>query len=193
MLWTLLFGLCYVIDQSACLLLQSCAVDPGAVSSNIYANSRLPSPIRWFIRNMHAPTRDGARAVLHAATAPWPPLVPQHAQQYKPHPRELRVSLALTSTALVCGDCNVKTFVAVMFDSNQQPYMHPLVLCVLVPPLLPLFTPAPPPLLPHTPCTACRLLFWQVPTRAVSAVLCKRYVCVSCYWLVLCQEGCRLA
>ena len=71
---------------------QSCAVDPGAVSSNIYANSRLPSPIRWFIRNMHAPTRDGARAVLHAATTEWPSVSTQPAQLYKPQPHELRVS-----------------------------------------------------------------------------------------------------
>lgn len=50
------------------VLVQSCAVDPGAVSSNIYANSRLPSPVRWVIRNLHAPTSDGASAVIHAAT-----------------------------------------------------------------------------------------------------------------------------
>ena len=54
------------------VLMQSCAVDPGAVSSNIYANSRLPSPVRWFIRNLHAPTSDGASAVVHAATTPMP-------------------------------------------------------------------------------------------------------------------------
>ena len=72
---------------------QSCAVDPGAVSSNIYANSRLPSPIRWFIHNMHAPTRDGASAVLHAATTDWPLVAVSPAQPYKPQPHELRVSL----------------------------------------------------------------------------------------------------
>ena len=88
---------CAVIDKSFCTAMQSCAVDPGAVSSNIYANSQLPSPIRWFIRNMHAPTRDGASAVLHAATTPWPPVTPQHAQQYKPQPRELRVNCCLSS------------------------------------------------------------------------------------------------
>ncbi|DBA88373.1 TPA: hypothetical protein ACH3X2_004873 [Trebouxia sp. C0005] len=52
--------------------IQSCAVDPGAVSSNIYANSHLPSPVRWVIRNLHAPTSDGASAVIHAATTPMP-------------------------------------------------------------------------------------------------------------------------
>lgn len=71
---------------------QSCAVDPGAVSSNIYANSKLPSPIRWFIRNLHAPTRDGASTVLHAATTPWPAPTPPPAQRYKPQYHELRVS-----------------------------------------------------------------------------------------------------
>ncbi|KAL3146845.1 hypothetical protein ABBQ38_014819 [Trebouxia sp. C0009 RCD-2024] len=72
--------------------IQSCAVDPGAVSSNIYANSKLPSPIRWFIRNLHAPTRDGASTVLHAATTPWPAPTPPPAQRYKPQYHELRVS-----------------------------------------------------------------------------------------------------
>ena len=84
--------------------MQSCAVDPGAVSSNIYANSRLPSPIRWFIRNMHAPTQDGASAVLHAATTPWPAVTTPPAQQYKPQPRELRVSCAqLPSLISACS------------------------------------------------------------------------------------------
>ena len=54
------------------MLVQFCAVDPGAVSSNIYANSSLPAPVRWFIRNLHAPTSDGASAVIHAATTPMP-------------------------------------------------------------------------------------------------------------------------
>lgn len=75
--------------------MQSCAVDPGAVSSNIYANSKLPSPVRWFIRNLHAPTRDGASAVLHAATNPWPAVTPQPAQQYRPHSDELPVSFVM--------------------------------------------------------------------------------------------------
>ncbi|DBB18666.1 hypothetical protein WJX82_009325 [Trebouxia sp. C0006] len=52
--------------------IQFCAVDPGAVSSNIYANSCLPAPVRWFICNLHAPTSDGASAVIHAATTPMP-------------------------------------------------------------------------------------------------------------------------
>ncbi len=54
------------------VLVQFCAVDPGAVSSNIYANSCLPAPVRWFICNLHAPTSDGASAVIHAATTPMP-------------------------------------------------------------------------------------------------------------------------
>lgn len=69
---------------------QSCAVDPGAVSSNIYANSRLPSPIRWFIRNLHAPTTDGAQAVIHAATTPWRPVTTPPGQPYTPESSELR-------------------------------------------------------------------------------------------------------
>ena len=165
-------------------------MDPGAVSSNIYANSRLPSPIRWFIRNMHAPTRDGARAVLHAATTPWPSLVPQLAQQYRPHPRELRVSLPLHHSSCLQYVRSPSPLFVVMFDSNHQVYMHSLVVPLLASSHT---TPPPIPPSPQTPCKACRLLFWQVSTHAVYAVLCKRYVCVSCYWLVLCQEGCRLA
>lgn len=86
-----------VFDFAASILrcklvcVQSCAVDPGAVSSNIYANSRLPGPIRWFIRNLHAPTKDGASAAIHAATAPWQEPVLKKGQQYRPRPSELRV------------------------------------------------------------------------------------------------------
>ena len=83
--------------------MQSCAVDPGAVSSNIYANSRLPSPIRWLIQNLHAPARDGANAVIHAATIPLPPATVQPGQQYMPEHKELRVRDFLV--ALDCWSC----------------------------------------------------------------------------------------
>ncbi|DBA73310.1 TPA: Retinol dehydrogenase 13, variant 2 [Trebouxia sp. C0004] len=63
--------------------IQSCAVDPGAVSSNIYANSGLPSPVRWLIRNLHAPTSDGVSAVIHAATTPWQPMINVSPQNVK--------------------------------------------------------------------------------------------------------------
>ena len=55
------------------LLLQACAVDPGAVSTNIYKDSRLftRQPLKWLIENLYAPPRDGAAAVVHAASAPW--------------------------------------------------------------------------------------------------------------------------
>ncbi|CAL8464655.1 g4190 [Coccomyxa elongata] len=52
---------------------QACAVDPGAVATNIYKDSRLftRQPLKWLIQNLYAPPRDGAAAVVHAASAPW--------------------------------------------------------------------------------------------------------------------------
>ena len=47
---------------------------------------------------MHAPTQDGASAVLHAATTDWGPASTQPAQLYKPQPHELRVSNLFTNT-----------------------------------------------------------------------------------------------
>ncbi|EIE19074.1 NAD(P)-binding protein [Coccomyxa subellipsoidea C-169] len=52
---------------------QACAVDPGAVSTNIYKDSSLftRQPLKWLIQNLYAPPSDGAAAVVHAASAPW--------------------------------------------------------------------------------------------------------------------------
>lgn len=52
---------------------QACAVDPGAVATNIYKDSRLftRQPLKWLIQNLYAPPQDGAAAVVHAASAPW--------------------------------------------------------------------------------------------------------------------------
>lgn len=52
--------------------IQSCAVDPGGVSTNIWQNSAFDKPpLSYFIRNLYAPPSDGAAAVVHAATVPW--------------------------------------------------------------------------------------------------------------------------
>ena len=55
----------------------------------------MPSPMRWYLRNMEAPTRDGATAVIHAATTPWPSISLQPGQQYSPGPKGLRVSISV--------------------------------------------------------------------------------------------------
>ncbi|KAK9867470.1 hypothetical protein WJX84_002915 [Apatococcus fuscideae] len=50
---------------------QSCAVDPGAVSTGVWRHSPLAQgPLRWLMDCVYAPPRDGAQAVIHAATAP---------------------------------------------------------------------------------------------------------------------------
>ena len=50
----------------------ACAVDPGSVATNIYANSALFSrqPLKWLIQTFYAPPSDGAAAVIHVACAP---------------------------------------------------------------------------------------------------------------------------
>ncbi|KAL4459097.1 hypothetical protein ABPG75_013962 [Micractinium tetrahymenae] len=51
---------------------QSCAVDPGGVASNIWTGSVFSRPpLSWFIGNLYAPPSDGAAAVVHAASVPW--------------------------------------------------------------------------------------------------------------------------
>ncbi|PSC74044.1 short-chain dehydrogenase [Micractinium conductrix] len=51
---------------------QSCAVDPGGVASNIWSNSAFARPpLSWVIGNLYAPPSDGAAAVVHAASVPW--------------------------------------------------------------------------------------------------------------------------
>lgn len=52
--------------------LQSCAVDPGGVASNIWKNSAFSrAPLSWVIGNLYAPPIDGAAAVVYAATVDW--------------------------------------------------------------------------------------------------------------------------
>jgi WW domain-containing oxidoreductase len=52
--------------------LQSCAVDPGGVASNIWKNSVFgKAPLSWVIGNLYAPPSDGAAAVVYAATVDW--------------------------------------------------------------------------------------------------------------------------
>jgi NAD(P)-dependent dehydrogenase (short-subunit alcohol dehydrogenase family) len=52
--------------------LQSCAVDPGGVASNIWKNSVFSkAPLSWVIKNLYAPPSDGAAAVVYAATVDW--------------------------------------------------------------------------------------------------------------------------
>lgn len=76
-------------------MLQACAVDPGAVSTNIYKDSRLftRQPLKWLIQNLYAPPSDGAAAVVHAASAPW--------QRQPKKPGELYYSAARAAAALV--------------------------------------------------------------------------------------------
>lgn len=52
---------------------QSCAVDPGGVASNIWKGSIMETNplLRWVITNIYAPPSDGATAVVHAATVDW--------------------------------------------------------------------------------------------------------------------------
>ncbi|KAL4419578.1 hypothetical protein ABPG77_003604 [Micractinium sp. CCAP 211/92] len=51
---------------------QSCAVDPGGVASNIWTGSSFSRPpLSWVIGNLYAPPSDGAAAVVHAASVPW--------------------------------------------------------------------------------------------------------------------------
>lgn len=50
-------------------MLQSCAVDPGGVASNIWnaPNSwAAKPPTSWVVNNIYAPISDGATAVVHA-------------------------------------------------------------------------------------------------------------------------------
>ncbi|KAG0627544.1 hypothetical protein M758_2G209700 [Ceratodon purpureus] len=51
--------------------IQTCAVDPGAVMSDIWRRSRFNKPpISWGMKVAFAPTWDGATPVYHAATTP---------------------------------------------------------------------------------------------------------------------------
>lgn len=50
---------------------QSCAVDPGGVASNIWKRSVFESPQLSWLLHLYAPPSDGATAVVHAATVPW--------------------------------------------------------------------------------------------------------------------------
>ncbi|KAL2609646.1 hypothetical protein R1flu_028219 [Riccia fluitans] len=49
--------------------IESSAVDPGSVSSDIFRADS--SPVRLVVKAFYAPTWDGAKIVLHAATAPY--------------------------------------------------------------------------------------------------------------------------
>lgn len=50
----------------------SCAVDPGSVGSSIWRDSMFNKPpFSWIISNLYAPNKDGASAVIHAASVPW--------------------------------------------------------------------------------------------------------------------------
>ncbi|GAB4813415.1 hypothetical protein N2152v2_000461 [Parachlorella kessleri] len=52
--------------------IQSCAVEPGGVATSIWKGSRFSRPpLSWVINFLYAPPRDGAQAVIHAATMPW--------------------------------------------------------------------------------------------------------------------------
>jgi WW domain-containing oxidoreductase len=50
---------------------QSCAVDPGGVASNIWQGKFAQPPLSWFVDHFYAPPSDGAAAVVHAASAAW--------------------------------------------------------------------------------------------------------------------------
>ncbi|KAK9804909.1 hypothetical protein WJX72_011450 [[Myrmecia] bisecta] len=52
---------------------QSCAVDPGSVRSNIWKGNAAHQrpPISWVVNYLYAPISDGASAVIHAACADW--------------------------------------------------------------------------------------------------------------------------
>ena len=56
---------------------QSCAVDPGGVSTGVWRHSVFAKgPMRWLLDSVYAPSRDGAQAIIHAATCPLSPSAP---------------------------------------------------------------------------------------------------------------------
>ncbi|KAK9820704.1 hypothetical protein WJX74_009939 [Apatococcus lobatus] len=56
---------------------QSCAVDPGSSSTGVWRHSVLAKgPLRWMMDCVYSPPRDGAQAIIHAATAPLDPSAP---------------------------------------------------------------------------------------------------------------------
>lgn len=70
--------------------MQSCAVDPGAVRSNIWKRA---GPLLQFIsNNLFAPNEDGCQAVVYAACDKWQPVTQQPSSKQK---AVLRVSTAL--------------------------------------------------------------------------------------------------
>jgi WW domain-containing oxidoreductase len=53
---------------------QSCALDPGGVKSNIWRKSLFAKPpLKWVLDFFYSPTSDAAKVVLSAATQPWQP------------------------------------------------------------------------------------------------------------------------